>query len=216
MTLDQWIALSPRQRNRRRSQWPPDRGYWIDLIDEAHQRFKREFGNHPLVNYVSFQLRLSEMQEPVISVTTALRSPQILEELPDRYCTFRVVQEANGRRKRRYLDFWTLVLGKLLRWPKSKVRQWARKHHNVINGIGSFADHRTPLDYIPEALIVGTLGRRLPADAQLNVERRLARALERWDPATPLPIYSPLQSNYDWAAARARIKKILSPFLSRR
>jgi hypothetical protein len=53
MTLDQWIELSPEDRNALRRRWDHDGGDWIDLLSDARARFEAEFGSHPLINQIS-------------------------------------------------------------------------------------------------------------------------------------------------------------------
>ena len=127
MTLEHWMSLTPAERNAERRNWPTECDhYWHDLLDEACERFKREFGSHPLINHIAPTVWHAPLHEPGIIVTTALWSPQRIEELPDRYCTFGVHQKPIEDNKDHYLKTWTLVLGELLGWPPEKARDWAR------------------------------------------------------------------------------------------
>ena len=142
MTLEEWDALEPGERNRERRTWPRDRGYWRDLLHEATGRLKREFGEHPLINHIDHSEWHSARYEPAILVVTALWSPQRIEELPDRYHTFAVSQEPVLDNKDYYLRTWNLVLGELLGWSELRVGEWARQNHeDGLDGKESFFYH---------------------------------------------------------------------------
>src|SRR5262245_31335325 len=108
ITLNQWINLPPDDRNSHRRRWERDGGDWMDLLSEARARFEAEFGSHPLINCISQSAWHSASYEPSIIVTTALYAAQLIEELPDRFCTFRVVQDQILDNREFYLRYWTL------------------------------------------------------------------------------------------------------------
>jgi hypothetical protein len=202
MTLEEWIALTPEERNRERRQWTCEgEGYWYFLLEEACERFKREFGEHSLINHISaWRLPLFD---PSIVVTTALWWPQLIEELPDRYCTFGVHQKPIEDNKHSYLRTWTLVLSELLGWSTEQVRAWARAHHeDGLDGKEAFFYHDGPLDYIVWLLAPEDLRHRLSGPPRLELERKLIEAIERHG-SDPLWL-----SPYDWGAAKIRIKGI--------
>jgi hypothetical protein len=131
MTLDDWVALSPTERNSLRRDWPQEGGEWLGLLEEACSRFAAEYGGHSLINAIDSSAWHAASYEPSILVTTALFSPEVIEELPDRYLTFRVVQLQIEGNKQAYLRTWKLVLGQLLGWSEERVRAWAREHHEA-------------------------------------------------------------------------------------
>src|SRR5262245_218820 len=129
MTLKDWVSLTPEERNRLRREWPRSGGYWPSLLQEACRRFRKDYGSHPLINAIHTSAWHAASYEPSILVTTARFSPQVIEELPDRYLTFRVVQHQIEDNKQTYLKTWTLVLGQVLGWSEREVREWAKENH---------------------------------------------------------------------------------------
>jgi hypothetical protein len=206
MTLDEWIELSPDDRNAHRRRWERDSGDWMDLLSEARARFEAKFRSHPLINYISQSAWHSASYEPSVLVTTALYSPQLIEELPDRFCTFRVVQEQVLDNRDFYLRYWTLVFSELLGWSEAQTREWARKWDDDLNGRnGSMFYHEDPYYYALPAVIRESL----PA-AQAEPRRSMAlftdvlRAI-RSHGSEPIWL-----SPYNWDAARERINAVLS------
>jgi hypothetical protein len=104
VTLDEWIELSPAERNERRRHWLYDpeglalrkqelavgrhAAEWSDLLSNACILFKAKFGSHPLINHIGQSVQIRSQEEPSIIVTTGLHTPQLIEEVPDRFCTF--------------------------------------------------------------------------------------------------------------------------------
>ena len=209
MTLDEWDALTPGERNRERRSWPRDEGYWLDLLSEATERFKREFGDHPLINRIDHSAWHSSGSEPAILVVTALWPPQRIEELPDRYHTFGVRQDPILANKDSYLREWNLVLGEVLGWSESRVRDWAKQNwEDGLDGKESLFYHEDPIDYIVDLLIPQPIRVQIYGTTYEQLRNCLCEAIRRYG-SSPLWL-----SPYDWKAARKRIDAILNEYES--
>ncbi len=209
MTLKEWIELTPEERNRERRTWPRDAdgGYWSDLLSEARDRFEEQFGDHPLINYIGTSAWHASGYEPSIIVTTALWTPQRIEELPDRYLTLAVTQKPIEDNKDYYLRTWKLVLGELLGWSPEQVREWARAHHeDDLNGNGSFFYHEDAVDHIVWLLVPDQLRERLVGLPRVELKQKLIAAIAHYG-SQPL-----WDAPYDWQAAKARIEATISEY----
>jgi len=216
MTLDKWLTKTPKDRNRLRRRWVGhDLIRWNPLLNEACQRFEREFGKHPFVVRVGGSL---SRHEPAIEVLTWLRSPQRIEELPDRYCTFWVVQESLLTKKEERLNYWTLVLQHLLGWPKSRIRSWSSKYEDHLNGQSEQPDifyHYAPASYVVRALMPKRFVKEFAGTTKYwRLRNQLWAALEPPERGNRVPA-KPTDSIYDWTAARNRVRKVLSKYASR-
>jgi hypothetical protein len=219
-SLDQWVALTPDERNRLRREWSGydeyflnqdwmrEEGYWVHLLHEATERFKAEYGAHPLVNHVSHSAGLTAGMpyEPGILVTTALSTLQRVEELPDRYLTFAVYQEPIADTRRYYVRTWELVLGHFLGWTEQRVRDWAREEWgDELDGKnGGLFYHWSETHYVARLLIPAGAADELDAMARLRLGDAIEHALGR--PLSEHP--------YDWAAARERVRQAIDDALA--
>jgi hypothetical protein len=207
MTLDDWVLLTAEKRNQLRKDWPREGGNWLGLLEEACARFRGQFGGHPLINAIGYSKWHFATFEPSICVTTALFSPQLIEELPDRYLTFRVVQDPIEDNKQFYLRTWTLVLGELLGWSENQVRQWAREHHeDGLDGKDLFFYHEEAEKYILGLIVPLSLREQIGFRNYQLVIQRVREAIVRYG-SSPLWL-----SPYDWGAARARINWLLGEY----
>jgi len=193
-----WIALTAVERNQYRRKWKRKDDSWFDLIKEACRRFRLEYGHHPQINTIHDCLGFET--EPSISVVTALHTPEIIEELPDRYCTFRVVQQQAKDTKDYYLACWTLTLSHLLNWTEEMVKNWALTHHSEgLNGIDRWFTHEEPDYYITDLLIPNTMRKQ-----RWRLNNELFDAL-RQDGHSAHGI-----SHYDWEAAKQRVQAVIN------
>jgi len=208
MTLDEWIELSAPDRNALRRGWERDSGDWMDLLSEARARFEAKFRSHPLINYIGQSAWHAASYEPSILVTTALYSPQLIEELPDRFCTFRIVQEQVLDNRDHYLRYWVLVFNELLGWPEAQTRRWACKWDDGLNGRdGAMFYHEDPYYYALPVVILESLRASQP-EAPFSVRWKLfSEVLQAIRSHGSEPIWL---SPYDWDAARERINVVLS------
>jgi hypothetical protein len=205
MTLDTWIELSPDERNAHRRRWERDRGDWIQLLSEARARFETRFRSHPLINYITQSACHSASNEPSILVTVALYSPQLIEELPDRFCTFRVLQDQVLDNRDFYLRYWTLLFNELLGWTDAQTREWATKWDDDLNGRnGSMFYHEDPYSYALPAVIRASLPAAQSDACRVALYSDVLRAI-RSHGSEPIWL-----SPYDWDAARERINTVLS------
>lgn len=220
MDLDTWIALTPAERNVRRLEWTReglshDELYWHTLLEAASQRFEREFSDHPLIYAVHCwhwdgrphqPTWYRTFFEPTICVCTALFPPQRIEELPDRYATFPIVQEQMEENKQTTIDIWKHLLSELLSWPESKVIDWAKQYEDGLTGRDAWFYHETACYYVAPLLIPEKVRARLQdrGTAFIHLGAEVQSAIEIDGKA---PLFIP---DYDWDAARQRIHTILS------
>jgi hypothetical protein len=213
LTLDEWVALSSEQRNEYRRRWiptddPMDQvNDWEPLLSEAVNRFRRQYGNHPLINRVG--CAGSWYGTLGISVITAHFPPLVIEELPDRFMTFPVDQQPIGLSKQITLRIWTLVLNQLLGWSEERVRTWARERYEdaLDDKDGGFFYHEDAYYYILPLLVPSRLRQDLNARDLSKLQH------DKIKPAiTHFGSYPLWLSPYDWDAARARINAILSEY----
>jgi hypothetical protein len=214
MTLDEWIDLTPAERNRLRFEWRDrdDRGRerssaWDEmgqpLVDEAARRFGLEHEGHPLILYVRPAVRC-DTGEPGIHVGTNLFSPQIIEELPDRYLTFAVSQQPALDGKVYYLEYWTRVLGELKGWSPEQVQSWATKWKDGLVGKDSWFFHEAPGWYLSRLLVPSAAADRLDHLRLMRLQNEIQMAIENRGHGPDV-----IAEGYDWEAARARVKAVL-------
>jgi hypothetical protein len=208
MTLDEWVGLSASERNALRRDWSRDEGSWLELLHEACARFEAEYGGHRLINAIGGSAWQAPIYEPSIWVTTALFSPQLIEELPDRYLMFRVVQHQIDDNKQAYLRTWTLVLGQPLGWSEKRVLAWARKYHeHGLDGRDrGWFYHEDEYYCILDFLVPTSVRKKLSFKELAKLEGRLKTAIAQHG-SSPLWL-----SPYDWDAARERINTILGEY----
>lgn len=179
MNLDNWVLLTPDERNRLRREWNPHGGSWRDLLAQACERFQERYSGHPKINYITHSLIFSSSAEPDIHVTTALWAPQILEELPDRFETFAVRQEPIEDSKHYYLETWRIVLGNLLGWGADRVTAWAQQQWgDYLDGRhGSMFYHDEPSRYLASLLISELVPNSLEGLEYVTLIQRLDAAI---------------------------------------
>lgn len=202
MTLDEWIALTPHQRNAHRAYWgrhasiedgePP----WGDLLREATRRFKKEFGEHPLINRIEVSAAIR------IHVTTALYPPQIIEEIPDRYANFLVEQEPVNASRDFYIRYWSILFEELLGWSEIESRDWALRWDDDLNGRTSgFFYHEDVYYYVLDTIVWHSgVNRKPPSGLFGEIESAIQMNASR-------PIWL---SPVDWNAVRARVNGVLA------
>jgi hypothetical protein len=205
MTLDEWIMLSPAERNEHRLHWEHDCGEWQDLLTDARGRFEARFGSHPLIRHIG-QYASAEY-DPAISVTTALYSPQIIEELPDRFCTFRVAQTPILDSRDFYLRYWVLLFAELLGWTKEETLEWAHQWDDDLNGRNGFSwfYHEDAYYYVLPVVVSKSISTdSRDTHHRITLCEEICNAI-RSHASEPIWL-----SPYDWDAARARVNAILS------
>ena len=215
-TLDEWVALSPEERNRLRREWSGydefflnqnwrrEEGYWLVLLEQATERFKVEYGKHPLINYISFMGKIVEY-EPGIVVTTALSTLQRIEELPDRYLTFAVYQEPIADTKRYYIRSWELAFGHFLGWSKERVTTWAEKWGDGLDGKQPMFYHEDEMWYVAPLLVPPEAKEKLDHPGLFRLENEIHRALRH-----PLG-----EHPYDWNEAKDRVESVIKAALAK-
>jgi hypothetical protein len=209
MNLTTWLSKTPAARNRFRRRWVEhDLVRFAPLLEEARQRFETEFGSHPQVLRVEATLA---RDEPCIEVVTELSRPERIEELPDRYCSFFVYQWQLLTEKGERLAYWRLVLRNVAGWRPARIKRWAAQHSECLDGgspLFSVFWHRAAADYVSQALIPEEFK---GSKRYWKIRNELWAALER-PPSGNHVFPAPSDSHYDWNAARARVKKVLSKY----
>ena len=204
MKLEDWLALSPVQRNVIREKWglydPLEDGNepWLELITEAFNRFVLEYSEHPLVNHISYG-------GPVILVTTALYHPQFIEEIPARYCGFPVEQNPINGIRDDYLRLWHILLSELLNWPESQINEWTLKFDDELNGrVNAWFYHEDEYLYVLPEIVLASGAQVSPPD-EYKILNELRKAIE-YRASSPIWL-----SPVDWNAVRSRVNDILIP-----
>lgn len=202
MTLDEWIALTPDERNVHRADWgrhdsiEHGEPLWGDLLREATRRFNKEFGEHPLINRIEDSASIS------IHVTTALYPPQLIEEIPDRYCYFRVEQEPINASRDYYIRYWMILFAELLGWSDDQSRDWALQWDDDLNGRnGGLFYHEGVYHYVLDPILFHSGVRHRPSN---SLFRKLESAIQA-SASTPIWL-----SPVDWDAVRARVNSVLT------
>jgi hypothetical protein len=207
MKLDTWLSKAPAERNRLRRRWVGRQlERFTPLLEETRQRFEKEFRAHPHVLRVELDLA---RHEPCIEVVTSLWRPERIEELPDRYCSFWVCQRQLLTERKERLTYWRLVLESVADWSRARIKKWASQHSDCLAGrsplFGVFW-HRAAADYVARALIPE---KYKGSGKYWKIRNELWAALEP-PPKGNCCFPRPLESVYDWKAARARVNKVLS------
>lgn len=211
MNLDKWLSKTPKERNYLRRRWVEhELVRFSPLLEDARRRFEGEFGKHPLVVRVGINLA---RHEPCIEIVTSLWSPERIEELPDRYCTFWVFQEQVFSRREERLTYWRLVLQHVLGWSRSRVKKWTSQFEERLSGKSDLYDvfyHKSAASYVVRALIPERFAKKHQGTTKYwGLRNQLWAALEppqRGNCISP----QPMDSIYDWNAARKRVRKVLA------
>lgn len=202
MNLDDWIALTPDARNAERANWghhnpiEDDEQPWGGLLYEACMRFRREFGQHPLINRI-------DHGAVRILVTVALYPPQFIEDIPSRYCGFLVEQDPINANRDYYLRYWRILFGELLGWTETETDDWAMRWDDDLNGrTGSMFYHEDVYYYVlPE--ILNASGASVAAPMH-SIFRALEDAIQ-FNASSPIWL-----SPVDWNAVRERVNDVLT------
>lgn len=207
MKLDEWLNLSPEQRDIFRQKWKEGQCDWYNIVCEAIESFKKKYeGIHEIssIDPASGYGRIPEVVlEPCIQVTTSLKGNQFIKELPSEYAYFKVVQEPFGDTAEAYLREWILILGNLLRWPEEKVVSWAEKYHSDdLKGKNGWFDHDFASHYVAHLLVPEEKLNRLIEVERSKFLGKIERAIRNFG-------QNLLDPSYDWAEARKRVNAIL-------
>lgn len=225
MNLDEWIELTSEQRNEIRSKWRYEWDKWSHLLFQATERFTLEYGNHPKISLISSsRLACGKNQatsknivisEPKISVTTTLRSPEVIEELPSRFAHFTVEQEPFADTRDFYIEVWSSILKNLLHWSDIQIKDWVDNNHpdNLAAKEIIYA-HLPPCSYITPVLcsyITPVLLSK--SKIGLNNLLKLREARQEIDRilTAEFQCYRPIEE-INWPALRTDINKVLKEF----
>jgi len=217
MNLDEWLKLTSEQRNEIRSKWRYEWDKWSHLLFQAEERFTSEYGNHPKISLIS-PSRLAcgknpgtskniVISEPKISVTTTLRSPEMIEELPSRFAHFIVEQRPFADTRDFYIEVWSSILKNLLHWSDIQIKDWIDKNHaDNLTGKGIIFTNLPPCSYVASVFLpkskIGLHNLLKFREAHQEIERIL---LTEFQPFRPI-------EQINWSALRTDINKILREF----
>lgn len=204
MTLDNWVRLSPDERNELRRKWHCSGAEGMsagdemfELVQEAAARFKVEYGGHPKIYCV-------EGYNSAVGVTTALHDGELIEDLPSLYAAIPVAQTPVESNKTYYLQVWAGALSEFLGWSPPEIEQWASQHEQGLNGQhGWLFYHEPPCWYITPLLIPQDL-RGARHARRLECEIQAAIGGYAWGSAG--------MKDYDWNSARARLAAVIERF----
>ncbi len=207
MNLDEWLDLSPEQRDVIRQEWKQSRNDWYDLICEAIESFKKKYEGIKEISRIDPASGYGHVpdvvMEPCIHVTTTLRGNQLIKELPSEYAFFKVVQEPFGDTGEAYLREWVLILGNLLGWPEEKVISWAEKHHSEdLKGENVLFDHEFPCHYVVHLLILEEKLILLDGSKRIKFLAKIESAIKNSSQGF-------MNTDYDWPETRKRVNEVL-------
>jgi hypothetical protein len=217
MNLDEWLELTSEQRNEIRSKWRYEWDKWSHLLFEAVDRFTSKYGNHPQIGLISaaYLARGKDcaasqdivITEPKISVTTTLRLPEMIEELPSRFAHFTVEQKPFADTRDFYIEVWSSILKNLLHWSDIQIKDWMDKNHaDNLAGKGIMFTHLPPCSYIASVFLpkskIGLHNLLKFRKARQEIERILIAEFQFFRPIEEI----------NWSALRTDIDKILREF----
>lgn len=215
--LDEWNALSPGDRDERRSRWiprvrpgqvpAPDAVEWQGLVTEAERRFSAEYGELPEILHVGSSAWFDDQHPVAVIVRTALSDGQKMQGLPDTYLSFPVEQEPVGDEVEAFKKTWHAILGRLFDWPESAIRDWIGKQDWVFRS--PFFLHDPPSEYLRLLpLARSVVGPRAEPELR-KIGKELIRAIGGRS------YYVDEEPDYDWDRARERILSISRMYIDR-
>jgi hypothetical protein len=214
MDLNEWLKLSSNERNEIRRKWCYEWSNWSHLLFQAVERFASEYGKHPNVSLISAAYTSSGKDsaisqdiltsEPKIVVTTTLRSPETIRELPARFAHFAVEQNPFGDTVEFYIKTWTDILTNLLGWPEEKINNWILKNHSEdLSGKNGLFTHETPCYYVAQLFLPDAKMLSLNSSNRIKYLEKIQRVLDgEFSYSRPI-------NNIDWLAIRNKINDIL-------
>lgn len=211
ITLNEWIHLSPEQRDEIQGKWKQNWNEWCYLLDEAIENFKGEYGEIQEISRVDPAYKCEPVThsvsrlttEPWISVTTSLNGNQYIKDLPSEYAHFKVVQEPFGDIGQEYLEEWILILKNLFGWTEEKTVAWAQEHHSDdLKGKDIWFNHEPPCYYLVDLFFPESKLMSLTSSKKIRFLGKIVAAIYNQSS-------SPLSVDYDWIAARQRVNDVL-------
>ncbi|MGB7323414.1 MAG: hypothetical protein WBD31_00985 [Rubripirellula sp.] len=215
MNLDAWCKLSEDERNSRRLAWSePNDEFYPDahrLLTEACERFTSAHGDHPQVYHVAawhwtghkhIRTPIRTYFEPTIAVLTALRAPQRIESLPDRFMTFAVVQDQIEDQRQATIQEWRDLATHVFDLPTQRVDELVERYADGLCGRDPWFYHETAVyHFLPHAIphdLHPAIGHRFD-----DLASELQHAIESNDSLTDP------ESETDWMSIREDVHRIL-------
>jgi hypothetical protein len=212
MRLDDWTALSPDEHRAHSERWRnqalagetqnPEETEWLELVNEAADRFARKYDDLPDLLYVGHSCWFDAQHPIMIFAHTRLRRGQTLARLPVEYATFPVTQQALADDIQAHKDTWSAVLGRLFGWDRAAIADFIAGQEWVWRS--RFFLHDPPCEQLPpQALAKSALKSwRGYDEAELHrIGQELVRAIGG-------RFYLHEEPDYDWRAAQERIARI--------
>jgi hypothetical protein len=214
--LDDWTALSPEARRERRKNWKnsvpvgqtqaPEETEWSALIQEAAERFSREYGQMQDVLCVGASYWFDSEHAASIGVKTRLLSGQTLPGLPVEYATFPVKQEPLGEEIQAFKDTWSAVLSRLFDWDQISIAEFIANQEWVWQSVWFL--HDSPCETIPRQVLARSV---LQSSHGYN-EYELIRIGGELVKAIGGEFYLHQEPDYDWQAAEERVARIVKKY----
>jgi len=216
MTLDNWTALSPDARRERRKHWKtivpvgqtegPEETEWSALIQEAAERFTRQFGEMQDLLYVGGSCWFDADHPISIGVATRLQRGQTLSGLPLEFATFPVIQDPLGEEIQSFRDTWSAVLSRLFDWDPIPIAELIADQEWVYRS--EWFLHDPPCQEIPSHI----LARSVLQSSHGYDEYEMCRIGTELIKAIGGDFYLHQEPNYDWGAAKQRIARIAEKY----
>jgi len=225
MNLDEWLELTSEQRNEIRSKWRYEWDKWSHLLFQAEDRFTAEYGNHPKIGLISaaYLARGKDSAvdqdivttEPKISVTTTLRLPEMIEELPSRFAHFTVEQHPFADTIDFYIEVWSSILKNLLHWSEIQIKDWVDKNYADNLAVKKIIfTHEPPCSYIT-SILCSYITPVLLSKSKIGLNNllKLREASQEIDRILKAEFqFSRPIEEINWPALRTDINKILREF----
>lgn len=210
MTLDDWIHLSSQERAERLRERRWNSGEGWSIIFEAAERFRREFGGRPEILNIS-PVGVHDENEPrmYIAVRTRLPHGQEMADLPPKYLTFPVEQEALRDDVAAFKDTWRAVLERIFGWDSSKIQKFIDEQEWVFHS--SWFLHDIPLEFLPgPTLAYSLLGNRSEQELK-RIGHEMLPAIEA-DGRITDHFYLHDDPDFDWGAAKRRVEAVVAQY----
>jgi hypothetical protein len=101
-----------------------------------------------------------------------------------------------------YVAVWRRVLGGWLSWSDPRIESFVRRFRPFVE----LPTDRTPAFYLTPVLLPPSLYRHYQGSERIDIERQIEEAVVGYDSA------SHLHANYEWDAARERVKALLAQY----
>jgi hypothetical protein len=212
MTLDDWILLTAGERAELMRGWKHDASdEWWSTLHEAAERFKRDFGSHREILYVSEAFAYNSDAEPQVYIDVCTRLPhgQQLADLPAEYQTFSVIQDGQGEAVAAFKKTWSAILERIFDWDAARIQQFIRDQEPEFHS--GFFLHVIPVCCMPRALLADSLLGHLGVLESNRIGEEIVRAIIA-DGRYSDHFYLDEDPEFDWIAAKRRVETVIAKY----